>query len=265
MIEFTKGDLLASSDGVFVNTVNTVGVMGKGVALQFKDSFPHNYAVYVQACRNGELYPGKLLVVSDYSPRYGEKTIVNFPTKIHWRNPSEYDFIEKGLVALREYMVANQVVSISIPPLGCGNGGLDWGRVKPMIIESLSNLETIIHVYEPSADVASVLRATARPVGDVRLTTSSAMMLYALYFYETLGEPANLFVANKLVYFLQRLGEPAFAKFKFTPALFGPYCQQVGKALHQLNGKYLTGLEQMSLRAFDPFTLQYNTWKDVKQ
>ena len=91
MIEFTKGNLLESKDSVLVNTVNTVGVMGKGIALQFKDAFPHNFRVYADACHKGELYPGKLLIVKDYSPYYGEKTIVNFPTKVHWRNPSQYD------------------------------------------------------------------------------------------------------------------------------------------------------------------------------
>lgn len=256
---------MASSDGVLVNTVNTVGVMGKGIALQFKDEFPHNYAVYVETCRKGELSPGTLLTVKDWSPRYGEKTIVNFPTKVHWRNPSKYEYILRGLMALREFIISNKVESISIPPLGCGNGGLDWGRVKPMIVEVLSGLQTMIHIYEPNTDVAHVLKATATPVGDVKLTTARAMMLYALFFYETLGEPANLFAANKLVYFLQRLGEPAFDKYIFTPAHFGPYCHKVGRALHQLNGKYLTGLEQMSLRAFDPLTLQYNTWDEVKQ
>lgn len=265
MIEFTKGNLLASLDGVLVNTVNTVGVMGKGIALQFKDEFPHNYAVYVETCRKGELYPGILLTVKDRSPRYGEKIIVNFPTKVHWRNPSKYEYIQRGLVALREFIINNKVESISIPPLGCGNGGLDWSRVKQMIMESLSGLDTVIHLYEPSADVAKILKSTARPIGDVELTPERAMMLYALFFYETLGEQANLFAANKLVYFMQRLGEPAFGKYKFTPAHFGPYSIQVGRALHQLNGKYLTGLEQMELRAFDPLTLQYNTWEEVKQ
>lgn len=265
MIEFTKGDLLASSDDVLVNTVNTVGVMGKGIALQFKDEFPHNYAVYVETCKKGELFPGKLLVVRDSSPRYGDKIIVNFPTKVHWRNPSQYEYIEKGLVALREFIIKENVTSIAIPPLGCGNGGLDWTRVKTMIFESLSEISAAIHVYEPSQDVEKLLKATARPIGDVRLTPARAMMLYALFFYETLGEPATLFAANKLVYFMQRLGEPAFGKFKFTPAHFGPYSNQVGKALHELNGKYLTGLEQMSLKAFEPFTLQYDTWEEVKQ
>jgi len=264
MIEFKKGDLLASADSVLVNTVNSVGVMGKGIALQFKDEFPHNYAVYVDACRTGKLYPGKILVVKDCSSRYGEKTIVNFPTKMHWRNPSEYEYIEKGLIELRKYILTDHVASISIPPLGCGNGGLDWRRVKPMIIDALSDLQITIHVYEPNPDVSHVLRSTAVPMGNIKLTTPRAMLLYALFFYETLGEPANLFAANKLVYFLQRLGEPTFSKYKFTAAIFGPYSHQVGKALHQLNGKYLTGLEQMNLRAFDPLTLQYNTWEEVK-
>lgn len=265
MIELTKGNLLASSDGVMVNTVNTVGVMGKGIALQFKDEFPHNYAVYVDACRKSELYPGTLLIVKDQSSRYGEKIIVNFPTKVHWRDPSKYEYIQRGLVALREFIISNKVESISIPPLGCGNGGLDWSKVKPMITEMLSGLDTVIHLYEPSADVARVLKAAAAPIGDVKLTPARAMIMYALFFYETLGEQANLFAANKLVYFMQRLHEPAFSKYEFKPAHFGPYSYQVGKALHQLNGKYLTGLEQMSLRAFDPITLQYGTWEEIKQ
>ena len=264
MIEFTTGNLMASQDAVLVNTVNTVGVMGKGIALQFKDEFPHNFEVYADACRKGELYPGKLLIVKDYSTRYGEKTIVNFPTKVHWRNPSRYEYIEKGLVALRKYLEDEKVESISIPPLGCGNGGLDWRRVKPMIFSALEGLETNIHIYEPSTMVNKVLKETAQPVGNVELTPARAMMLYALFFYESLGEPSNLFVANKLAYFMQRLGEPAFGKLKFKAAAFGPYCHKVGKDLHELNGKYLLGLEQMNLRAFDRFELQYNTLDEVK-
>ena len=265
MIQFKKGDLLASTDGVLVNTVNTVGVMGKGIALQFRDEFPHNYEVYVEACRKGELYPGKLLVVDDKSPRYGVKTIVNLPTKIHWRNPSKYEYVEKGLEALREFIIANNVEAISIPPLGCGNGGLDWNRVKSMITHYLADLHSTLHIYEPSADVARVLKSTAVQHGDVKLTNSSAMLLYALFFYETMGESASLFAANKLAYFLQRSGEPAFKKYKFTRAHFGPYSYQVGKALHKLNGKYLIGLEQMNLRAFEPLTLQYSTWEEIKE
>ena len=264
MIEFTTGNLMESQDAVLVNTVNTVGVMGKGIALQFKDDFPHNFAVYADACRKGELCPGKLLVVKDFSPHCGEKIIVNFPTKVHWRNPSEYSYIEQGLVALRKFLSDKKVDSISIPPLGCGNGGLDWIRVKPMIVAALEGLNTHIHVYEPSPKVANLLKASARPVGQVELTPARAMMLYALFFYETLGEPSSLFVANKLAYFMQRLGEPAFSKLKFTAASFGPYCQKVGRDLHEMNGKYLLGLEQMNLRAFDTFELKYSTLDEVK-
>lgn len=264
MIEFTTGNLMASHDAVLVNTVNSVGVMGKGIALQFKDEFPHNFEVYAEACRNGEVRPGKLLVVQDCSPRYGEKTIINFPTKVHWRHPSKYEYIEKGLVSLRTYLENNKVDSISIPPLGCGNGGLDWTKVKPMIVSALSGLEIRIHVYEPNPMVNSLLKSSAMPIRVVKLNPERAMMMYALFFYETLGEPSNLFVANKLAYFIQRLGDPAFGKLKFKAAHFGPYCHQVGKDLHQLNGKYVSGLEQMNLRAFDSFTLQYDTLEEVK-
>ena len=265
MIEFVKGNLIASQDAVLVNTVNTVGVMGKGIALQFKDEFPYNFHVYAQFCRKGELRPGSLLIVNDYSPRYGNKTIINFATKDHWRNPSRYEYIEKGLIELKRYLVYNRVQSISLPPLGCGNGQLDWVEVRALITSYLSNIDTVIHVYEPNSSVNSMLKESAMPIGKVELTPARAMMLYALFYYESLGEPSTLFVANKLAYFMQRLGEPSFSKLKFTPAKFGPYCQRVGINLHQLNGKYVSGLEQMNLRAFDSFSLKYDTLDEVKR
>src|SRR5690606_30643134 len=137
-IQVRKGDIMQSGAEALVNTVNTVGVMGKGIALQFKEAFPNNNKVYVETCKKNELMPGKLLAVWDENLQYGKKLIINFPTKVHWRNPSQYEYIEKGLVALRKYLQKEKVKSIAIPPLGCGNGGLDWGKVKPMIEKALS-------------------------------------------------------------------------------------------------------------------------------
>ena len=265
MIQFTKGNLLSSSSAALVNTVNTVGVMGKGIALQFKDEFPHNYEVYSEACRKGELFPGKLLVVKDSSFHYGEKWIVNFPTKVHWKNPSRYEYIESGLIELRRIILEYGFESISIPPLGCGNGGLEWDKVKGLIVRYLSDTSILVLVYEPNQMINKILISEAVPMGEIKLTPARAMLLYALFQYETLGEPSSLFVANKLVYFMQRLGEPTFRRFSFTQSHFGPYCHQVGKALHQLNGKYVKGLEQMSLGAFEPLTLQYDTWEEVSR
>jgi O-acetyl-ADP-ribose deacetylase (regulator of RNase III) len=149
MLRFTTGNLLDSSAEALVNTVNTVGVMGKGIALQFKQAFPHNFNVYKQACNNGHLTTGKILAVKDRELLLGERLIINFPTKSHWKSLSTYEYIESGLIALVAYLTENPVKSMAMPALGCGNGGLDWAKVKTMIEDHLSGLELSIWVYEP--------------------------------------------------------------------------------------------------------------------
>lgn len=159
MINYTTGDLLQSGAQALVNTVNTVGVMGKGIALHFKETFPHNFAVYADACRRGQLAPGRMLVVEDSSLTTGKRLIVNFPTKQHWRNPSRYEWVESGLQDLVRVIAQYHITSIAIPPLGCGNGGLDWNKVKPMI-EHIRQLLRLIDGYE-SAYALEVLASVA--------------------------------------------------------------------------------------------------------
>ncbi|WP_342644712.1 macro domain-containing protein [Mucilaginibacter sp. CSA2-8R] len=149
MISYVTGDLLQSDADALVNAVNTVGVMGKGIALQFKQAFIHNFNVYAVACKNKELQPGKMLAVKDHNPVYGEKLIVNFPTKVHWRNPSKLEYIQDGLVALRQLIIDENIRSIAIPPLGAGNGGLNWAEVKPLMVNALQDLDAVVQVYEP--------------------------------------------------------------------------------------------------------------------
>ena len=149
MITFHTGNLLQSNAFALVNTVNTVGVMGKGIALQFKNEFPHNYAVYRNACLKHDLKVGQLLAVRDNSLLLSERLIINFPTKTHWRLPSEYSYIEQGLDALVLLITSEKIKSIALPALGCGNGGLDWITVKDMISKYLSPLDTEIEVYQP--------------------------------------------------------------------------------------------------------------------
>jgi O-acetyl-ADP-ribose deacetylase (regulator of RNase III) len=150
MIRFTKGDILESGAEALVNTVNTVGVMGKGIALQFKKAFPNNFKRYRDACKNGELQTGKLLIVQDTNLLTGEKTIINFPTKKDWKNPSKNEYIATGLIALMNFLKGSNLKSIAIPALGCGNGGLDWQVIKPMLTGILSELKMEIIVYEPA-------------------------------------------------------------------------------------------------------------------
>lgn len=149
MIHFTKGNIITSSAEALVNTVNTVGVMGKGVALQFKEEFPKNLLKYKEACNSGELTPGELLITRELNSNGEEKIIINFPTKLHWRNPSKYEYITKGLKKLTKAISEHNIKSIAIPPLGCGNGGLDWNIVKGMIEEALIDVECEIYIYEP--------------------------------------------------------------------------------------------------------------------
>lgn len=147
MITYTTGDLLTDKATALVNTVNTVGVMGKGIALTFRHAFPHNYERYRAACRNDELIIGQLLAVRDSNLIYGERLIINMPTKTHWRLPSAYSHIETGLTALRAFIIAHRLYSLAMPAPGCGNGGLNWEQVKAIIERRLGGLDCRITVY----------------------------------------------------------------------------------------------------------------------
>jgi len=265
MINYTKGDLLAADTQALVNTVNTVGVMGKGIALHFKEMFPQNYAEYAAACRRKEVRPGKMFVVKDSSTTLGDRIIVNFPTKEHWRNPSRYEWIEAGLNDLVRVISEYHITSIAIPPLGCGNGGLDWNIVRPMIEQTLSGLEGVrVQVYEPSSEVAGIL-ARQQSNAEAHLTPARAMLLYAMFCYEVHDERCSLFVANKLSYFYQILGEKEFAQIPFKAHYYGPYSVNVGHMLGAVNGKYIHGLEQMDRKPFEALMLDYGRKAEVSE
>lgn len=259
---YLKGNLLEAKTQALVNTVNTVGVMGKGIALQFKEAFPGNFRIYTTACKNKELVPGKLLVVKEQTFN-GEKIIINFPTKTEWYQKSKYEYIEDGLKDLVNVIKAYKIESIAIPPLGCGNGGLKWDKVKALIEEYLGDIPNIqIQVFEPNEAVKEMLKKQEVDK-QVKLTPARAMLMYALFYYESLGENSSLFVANKLAYFLQRLGEKSFNKLKFDASHYGPYSVMVEHMLFNLNGKYIKGLEQMNVKAFEPLELQYDTITEI--
>lgn len=151
MIEFKSGNMFTRTPqggyDVYVNTVNCVGVMGKGVAKEFKKIYPDMFEVYKEACSWGEVVPGKLHVwETPYEPT---TTIVNLPTKRHWRDGSRYEDVEAGLVALKEYLTTRGPVTVALPPPGCGSGGLDWKIVKEMVSKHLSGLTAKITAFEP--------------------------------------------------------------------------------------------------------------------
>ncbi|SDM10995.1 O-acetyl-ADP-ribose deacetylase (regulator of RNase III), contains Macro domain [Catalinimonas alkaloidigena] len=260
MIHYTKGNLLESKAEALVNTVNTVGVMGKGIALQFKEQYPHNFKVYKRACEQKELTVGQLLIVEEETLN-GRRSIINFPTKAHWKGKSKYEYIESGLQALTAEIKARGFQSVALPPLGCGNGGLEWPRVKALIEQYLHDSPADIWVYEPNEAIKAHLQREERPKEE-KLTPARAMLLYLLFQYEAGGEPVSLFAANKLAYFLQRSGEPM--RLKFEKSHYGPYTVQLNHVLYRLNGTYLHGLEQNEAKPFEPLHLNYDKWEEIR-
>lgn len=261
MITYQKGDLLNSEAAALVNTVNTVGVMGKGIALQFKNRFPQNFKIYKDACKNKTFKTGQVLVVHE-GDLLNRKTIINFPTKAHWKGDSTYEYISTGLVALKAAIIEHGIESIAIPPLGCGNGGLDWNRVKKMIEEALGDLDIACYVYTPNEEIKALLQQQETKK-EIKLTNARAMLLYLMFHYEAHGEQSSLFVANKMAYFLQRSGEPM--RLKFEKHFYGPYAVQVNHVIQALNGVYLKGLEQNVAKPFEPFHLNYDRFDEIQQ
>ncbi|HOM88192.1 MAG TPA: macro domain-containing protein, partial [Spirochaetota bacterium] len=166
-MKYITGNILESKTQALVNTVNIVGVMGKGIALQFKKVFPENYKKYADACKKGEITIGKLFITKE-NTLYGEKLIINFPTKKDWRKPSEYEYIEKGLDELIKIIEEYKITSIALPPLGAGSGGLVWSKVKTIIEEKLKNIDIEILVYEPTKDIKEKLKKERIKLTDAR-------------------------------------------------------------------------------------------------
>ena len=232
MINFTTGNILESHSEALVNTVNTVGVMGKGIALAFKKSFPYAFEEYKKSVDAGEFKIGKVQVVAtgQIAPRY----VINFATKKHWRHPSKIEYIEEGLIDLKDKILEHKIESISIPPLGCGNGKLRWSDVKPLMLTVLEDIshKTDILIYEPGfADQKMVQK------NDVKLTPARAMLIHLLYEYQRLGYSVNMLVAQKLAYFLQVKGEPL--NLNFEKGHYGPYAHKLLHLLKYLNGFFI--------------------------
>ena len=242
-----------------VNTVNLVGVMGKGVALQFREKFPENYKVYKVACKNKTIGIGKLLVHKEYSI-WGEKLIINFPTKTDWRKPSEYVYIEQGLDDLVRVISTYGITSIAIPPLGSGNGGLNWNRVKLLIEQKLSALDIEIYIYEPSAKIVEQMKSEK-----VKLTDARALLLYLLFDLVRHGEFVSEFSSEKVCYFLQKFGAEDLFKLSYSPKYYGPYSGKVRYVLNALNGSYIMGYSDMNRKPFDSLFLIPDTYADVEQ
>ena len=231
-----SGNLLDADVDVLVNTVNTVGVMGKGIALQFKNAFPGNFKAYEQACKRKEVVLGKMFVF-DNGQLARPCWIVNFPTKGHWRSRSRIGDLEMGLDDLRSVIVDLKISSIALPPLGCGNGGLDWADVQPLIKDKLRGLDAEIHIYAPvgAPAAADMEVATSRPT----LTPGKAALVAMVDRYSAVALGASLIEIQKLMYLLQEAGEPL--KLRYEAHRYGPYADNLRHVLKALEGHHLQG------------------------
>jgi len=240
MINFTTGNLLEARAQALVNTVNTVGVMGKGIALMFKERFDENYRQYAAACKAHEVRTGHMFITQP-TELDGPRWIVNFPTKQHWRSPSRLEWVTDGLQDLRKFLIDNKVKSIAIPPLGAGNGGLDWEVVKPEVERALGDLTDIeITVFEPTKQYQNVAKRT----GVEKLTPARALIAELVRRYWVLGMECSLLEIQKLAWFLERsierlnLGKSPL-NLKFEANKFGPYAPDLNHLLNSLDGSYL--------------------------
>jgi O-acetyl-ADP-ribose deacetylase (regulator of RNase III) len=239
MISYRQGNLLESHAQALVNTVNTVGVMGKGIALMFKERFRDNFKRYSAACKNKEVQIGRMFVTST-GELDGPKWIVNFPTKQNWRAPSQLEWITEGLKDLRRFIVEENLASIAIPPLGAGNGGLNWPDVKAEIDRALGNLTNVeIEVFEPTKQYQNVAKRT----GVEKLTPARALVAELVRQYEVLGMECTLLEVQKLAWFLERALERFSSDnpldLRFKAHRYGPYADRLRHLLEGLDGSYL--------------------------
>ncbi|MFG6147444.1 type II toxin-antitoxin system antitoxin DNA ADP-ribosyl glycohydrolase DarG [Halobacillus sp. B23F22_1] len=236
MIRFKNGNLLEDSSEALINTVNTVGVMGKGIALQFKQAYPEVFHEYKKACNNGEVQVGKMHVVPT-NKLVGPKYVINFPTKQHWKEKSKMNYITEGLRDLKHVIEELDIQSIALPPLGCGNGGLNWDDIKPLIEETFTNSSFEVHVYEPAGSPRPerMKIGTKRP----RMTEARALLLASLHNYLKPGYRLTLLEIQKIAYFLQEAGEPL--KLNFQKNKFGPYAENLNFVLQRLEGHFIRG------------------------
>ncbi|GAB4249789.1 MAG: macro domain-containing protein [Thermoleophilia bacterium] len=240
MIEYRKGNILEADAEALVNSVNCVGVMGRGIALQFKQAWPDNFKAYAAACRRGEVQPGKLFVFETgrlTNPLY----IINFPTKRHWRGKARIEDIEAGLYALAEEIRHRKIRSIALPPLGCGLGGLKWDEVRARIEQILGGLTDVhITVFPPTETEVPLPRSMRQ--GTVPTMTPGRAVLVLLmnrYVAGLLDPLVSLLELHKLMYFMQEAGEPL--KLRFAPGPYGPYAENLRHVLHAIEGYYISG------------------------
>lgn len=239
MIRYTSGNILEADTDALVNTVNCVGVMGRGIALQFKNAYPLNFKAYEAACKRKDVEPGRMFVFETgqlTNPRF----IINFPTKRHWRGKSRMEDIDSGLVALVREIRERGIRSIAIPPLGSGLGGLNWAEVRERIEEALSGLSDVdVVVYEPGGAPVAEKMVRNRDVPNMTPGRATLVGLMDQYLRGLLDPFVTLLEVHKLMYFMQEAGEPLRLQYEKAP--YGPYASNLRHVLNQVEGHLISG------------------------
>lgn len=239
MIEYKTGNILTEDAEAIINTVNCVGVMGRGIALQFKNAFPDNFKAYAAACKRGEVQPGRMFIYDMgglTNPRY----IINFPTKRHWRGKSRMEDIESGLEALAGEIRERGIRSIAIPPLGSGLGGLEWSDVRQRIELALADMDDVrVIIFEPKGAPAAEKMVRNREVPMMTPGRAALVELMHRYIAGLLDPFVTLLEVHKLMYFMQEAGEPLRLKYRKAP--YGPYAENLRHVLNAIEGHMVSG------------------------
>jgi len=240
MIDITSGDILAADAEALVNTVNCVGIMGRGIALQFRKAFPDNFKAYEAVCKRKELHPGQMFVFQTgqlTNPQF----IINFPTKRHWKGKSRLVDIESGLKALVAEIRRLGIRSIAIPPLGCGQGGLDWADVQPRIEQALAVMPDVrVLLFSPTGAPAPAASLSSRPVPNMTAARAALVGLIQRYLAGLMDPFISLLEVHKLLYFMQEGGESSL-KLRYVKAPYGPYAENLRHLLMNVEGHLTSG------------------------
>lgn len=245
MIHYETGDILRADAEALVNTVNCVGIMGRGIALRFKQAFPENFRVYAAACKRDEVQPGRMFVFETRSmtnPKY----IINFPTKRHWRGKSRIEDIDVGLQSLVAEVRARGIRSIAVPPLGSGLGGLNWADVRPRIEAALSDLNIRVTVFEPHPTAEAQPTKGASKVPQMTEGRAALVGLMRRYLSALLDPFVTLLEVHKLMYFMQEAGQPL--RLRYVQGLYGPYAENLRHVLREIDGYFISGYSDGSDR-----------------
>lgn len=239
MIELQKGDILKAQADALVNTVNCVGVMGRGIALQFSKAFPEVFSAYKAACKRREVAPGKVLS-HDLNRLEQPHYVINVPTKRHWRGKSRMEDIEAGLQALVEEVRRLGITSIALPPLGCGLGGLEWSAVRPRIERAFAALPNVhVLLFEPQG--APSAEAMAKGQKTPNMTEGRALLLGLMrrYLAAVMDPTITLLEIHKLMYFMQESGQNL--RLEYTKGPYGPYARNLRHVLTHIEGHFIVG------------------------